>query len=193
LLESTNTKKIVPKLKSHCPVVLPLQLTKQKTLSRELTHALASYNDKGKQGDQIRTFIAHWVICLLCAYFLKIKKVSHIFGLNFFHDYVDASMVTQMGWATIWAIFPQAHLVTLKAKAASQEVAAEVSSAHKCGGSGRGNGQEGREDRGESEREREREREREIARARERERARDVNPVHRLNSLSLLPRLPDLL
>jgi hypothetical protein len=32
----------------------------------------------------------------------------------FFHGYGNAFILTKMGWATIWAIFPQAHLVTLE-------------------------------------------------------------------------------
>jgi hypothetical protein len=45
---------------------------------------------------------------------LKITEIAHIFGATFLNEksHVDINIV-KMCWATDWAIFSQAHLVTL--------------------------------------------------------------------------------
>jgi maltodextrin utilization protein YvdJ len=52
---------------------------------------------------------------LAIAYFryLKITDVVHILGVALSHGESFALFFTKMGWATLWAIFSETHLVTL--------------------------------------------------------------------------------
>jgi hypothetical protein len=44
---------------------------------------------------------------------VKITGVAHIFGLISFHGKIDVLISTKMNWATFWATFSRAHLITL--------------------------------------------------------------------------------
>jgi hypothetical protein len=51
--------------------------------------------------------------CFLWAVFLEITEGAHTFGLLFSTEKVMSSYLETTGWATLWAIFSQTHLVAL--------------------------------------------------------------------------------
>jgi hypothetical protein len=73
----------------------------------------------GNQDDLFGRIFGQMGDCLLCAVFLKITELTHIFELLFFLRMHCELILTKMCLAAFWAFFSQTHLVTLPAMLSS--------------------------------------------------------------------------
>jgi hypothetical protein len=67
--------------------------------------------EESHQGDQIRRIFAYWGLFTLGS-FLKITEL--VIHRAFLHCISYVLIWVWVGWVSIWAIFSQTHLVTLK-------------------------------------------------------------------------------
>jgi hypothetical protein len=66
------------------------------------------------QGDQIGRIFAQWVIVYSGQVFFNYRSSPHCWAaFQQLRLCISALVLTKNGWATIWAIFLQTHLVTL--------------------------------------------------------------------------------
>jgi hypothetical protein len=64
------------------------------------------------QGNQIGRIVAFWAIVFI-GYIIGNYRSTASSLATFFHETSHVSILTKTGWATLWAIFTQTHLVAL--------------------------------------------------------------------------------